>query len=64
MVTPQVVVWGTGKPKREFLHADDLADAALFLMNQYNDSESINVGTGKDIPTAELAEMIRGVFQF
>lgn len=52
---PQVVVWGTGTPRREFLYVDDLADACCFLMQQYNDSEIINVGTGQDLTIAELA---------
>ncbi|MCF7821088.1 MAG: GDP-L-fucose synthase [Mariprofundaceae bacterium] len=60
----EVVVWGTGSPKREFLHADDLADAVLFLMNNYSDAEIVNVGTGRDITILELAEMIREVVGF
>ncbi|MFC1542835.1 GDP-L-fucose synthase family protein, partial [Pseudomonadota bacterium] len=60
----EVVVWGTGTPKREFLHADDLADAALFLMNNYDDADIVNVGTGKDVTILELAEMIREVVGF
>jgi GDP-L-fucose synthase len=55
----QVVVWGSGKPFREFLHVDDLADACLFLMNNYNSSEIINIGTGKDLSIAELAYLIK-----
>lgn len=58
---PTVTVWGSGQPRREFLHVDDLADAALFLMERYDSSEIINVGTGKDIPITELAELIRGI---
>ena len=57
----EVVVWGTGTPRREFLHVDDLADACVFLMERYSGSEIINVGTGKDLPIAELAEMEREV---
>ncbi|MDD2235292.1 MAG: GDP-L-fucose synthase [Desulfitobacteriaceae bacterium] len=57
----QVVVWGSGKPFREFLHVDDLADACLFLMNNYNSSEIINIGTGKDLSIAELAHMIKDI---
>ena len=53
-----VDVWGTGKPKREFLYVEDLASACLFLLQNYNDSEIINVGWGKDITIKELAEMI------
>ncbi len=52
-------VWGTGKAKREFLHVDDLADACLFLMDNYSDLEHINVGTGVDLSIQELAENIR-----
>jgi len=58
---PEVVVWGTGAPRREFLHVDDLADAALFLMNRYEDETAINVGWGKDISIAELARLIADV---
>jgi len=55
---PEVVVWGTGSPKREFLHADDLASAAVFLMQHYNEPDIINVGTGEDITIAELAQLV------
>lgn len=58
---PEVVVWGTGSPKREFLHVDDLADACLYLMQSYNGSDFINVGVGEDLSIQELAEMIRSV---
>jgi len=58
---PRVVVWGTGKPRREFLHVDDLADAALFLMQNYDGEEIINVGVGEDVSIRELAELIRDV---
>jgi GDP-L-fucose synthase len=54
-----VTIWGTGTPKREFLHVDDLADACLFLMNDYDDEIHINVGTGEDQTIAELAGFIR-----
>ncbi len=54
---PEVVVWGTGSPKREFLHVDDLASAALFLMRNYESPEPINVGTGVDLSIRELAEL-------
>ena len=57
----EVVVWGSGEPRREFLHVDDLADACLFLMNGYEDDSHINVGTGLDLTIAELAAMIREV---
>jgi GDP-L-fucose synthase len=56
-----VTIWGTGKPKREFLHVDDLADACAFLMKNYNDAMHINVGTGEDVSIAELAEMVKRV---
>ncbi|MGA2041472.1 MAG: GDP-L-fucose synthase [Bryobacteraceae bacterium] len=55
---PQIVVWGTGTPRREFLHVDDLADAAVFLMLEYDSGEIINVGSGIDVTIRELAEMI------
>jgi GDP-L-fucose synthase len=55
---PEVVIWGTGSPRREFLHVDDLADAAVFLMNEYDGEGIINVGTGEDITIADLAAMI------
>ncbi|NNM95337.1 MAG: GDP-L-fucose synthase [Bacteroidia bacterium] len=58
---PSVEIWGSGTPMREFLHADDLAEATLFLMNRYNDKELINVGTGKDISIKELALLIQKV---
>ena len=55
---PELVVWGTGTPLREFLHADDLADAVLFLMLHYDEPEIINVGTGTEISIGALAELI------
>ncbi|HEY1185388.1 MAG TPA: GDP-L-fucose synthase [Bryobacteraceae bacterium] len=55
---PEIVVWGSGTPRREFLHVDDLADAAVFLMLEYDSAEIINVGTGIDVTIRELAEMI------
>jgi len=58
---PSVTLWGTGTPRREFLHVDDLADAALFLMDAYDSSEIINVGVGKDISIAELAALIQDI---
>lgn len=60
----QVVVWGSGKPFREFLHVDDLADACLFLMSNYNSSEIINIGTGKDLSIAELAYLIKDIIEY
>lgn len=59
-----VILWGTGTPKREFLHVDDLADAALFLMNHYDDEAIINVGVGKDLSIQELAVLVREVVGF
>lgn len=56
-----VTIWGTGSPRREFLHVDDLADACLFLMNHYSAAMHINVGTGEDVSIAELAEMVRRI---
>jgi len=55
----QIKIWGTGRPKREFLYADDLAEACLFLMNHYDRSEIINVGVGRDVTIEELANKIR-----
>ena len=60
----KVIVWGSGTPKREFLHADDLATACLFLMNNYDEPGIVNIGTGKDLTIAELAEMIKGITAF
>jgi GDP-L-fucose synthase len=56
-----VVIWGTGSPKREFLHTDDLADACVFLMRHYDEASHINVGTGLDQSIGELAEMVRDI---
>ena len=58
---PEVVIWGTGAPRREFLHVDDLADACVFLMENYSGLEHVNVGTGEDLSIRELAEMIRDI---
>lgn len=57
----EVVIWGTGSPRREFLHVDDLADACVFLMAHYDGERHINVGTGEDLSIRELAEMIRTI---
>jgi len=59
----QVEVWGTGKPMREFLHVDDLADACLFLMESYSGSEMVNIGWGKDLSIADLAGLINTITQ-
>ena len=58
---PSVSVWGTGTPRREFLHVDDLAEACLFLMREYSAEGPINVGWGTDVSIGELARMIAGV---
>ena len=60
----EVVVWGTGTPRREFLYVDDMASAAVFLMQQYSDERIINVGSGRDISIGELATKIAGVVGF
>lgn len=59
-----VTLWGTGSPMREFLHVDDLADAALFLMNNYDNGAIVNVGTGEDVTIRELATMIKETVGF
>ena len=61
---PAVTVWGTGTPRREFLHVDDLADACLFLMLRYEGEEIINVGVGEDVSIRELAEMFREIVAY
>jgi len=60
----ELTVWGSGKPRREFLHVDDLASACLFLLQKYDSPEIINVGCGEDISIRELAELICGVVGF
>jgi GDP-L-fucose synthase len=57
----EVTIWGTGSPRREFLHVDDLADACAFLMQRYSDLGHINVGTGEDLSIGELADLVRRV---
>lgn len=59
-----ITLWGTGSPKREFLYADDLAKACLFLMENYNESEFVNIGTGEDVSILELAEMVKKIIGF
>jgi len=59
--TPEIVIWGTGTPMREFLHVDDLAAATVFLMDHYSGESIVNVGTGTDVTIAELARLIREV---
>jgi len=56
---PEVEIWGSGAPRREFLHVDDLAEACLFLMTHYSQGDHINVGTGEDVTIRELAELVR-----
>jgi GDP-L-fucose synthase len=60
----EVIVWGTGQPRREFLYADDCADACLFLMRNYNEQGIINIGIGEDISIKELATLIKTVVGF
>lgn len=61
---PEVVMWGTGSPMREFMHVDDLADACYFLMNMYDEAGFINVGTGKELSIMDLALMIKEVTNY
>jgi GDP-L-fucose synthase len=61
---PNVTIWGTGNPKREFLHVDDLADACYFLLENYNEQGLVNIGLGKDISIKELAEIISNEVKF
>jgi GDP-L-fucose synthase len=60
----EVTIWGTGTPLREFLHVDDLADAAVYLMRHYDEAEIVNVGTGSDISIADLARLVQRVAGF
>lgn len=60
----EVQVWGTGKPLREFLHASDMADACVYLMQNYNDEGFVNIGTGKEISIADLAFLIKNIVGF
>jgi GDP-L-fucose synthase len=63
-IAASVEVWGSGNPKREFLFADDLADACVFLMDTYNGGEIINIGTGEDVSIRDLAEQIKSLTGF
>jgi GDP-L-fucose synthase len=58
---PFVTLWGTGTPRREFLHVDDLADACVYLMERYDDPGFVNIGTGEDLPILELAQMVQQI---
>ena len=60
----EVVMWGTGKPMREFLHVDDLADACVFLLMNYSEELHVNVGTGEDVTIGELAELVKQIVGF
>jgi len=60
----EVVIWGSGTPRREFLHADDLADACVYLMHHYNEAGLVNIGTGIDLTITELAMMVKDVVGF
>lgn len=61
---PEVIIWGSGKPMREFLYVEDLADALIYLMMNYNDSEIVNIGTGEDISIRDLAYLVKEVIGF
>jgi len=61
---PSVEIWGTGSPKREFLHVDDLAEACFYLMENYSDVQHVNVGTGVDVSIKELAELVKDIVAF
>ena len=61
---PEVEVWGTGTPKREFLHVEDMADATVFLMNNYDAEQFVNVGVGEDVSIKELAEIVKETVGF
>ena len=62
--SPEVVVWGTGSPKREFLFADDLAEAITFVMQHYDEEALINIGTGQDLSIMKLAELVKSIVGF
>ncbi len=61
---PEVMIWGTGTPLREFLFSDDLADACVFLMNNYDEKQFVNIGIGEDLSIKELAELIKDVIGY
>jgi GDP-L-fucose synthase len=60
----KVTIWGTGTPRREFLHVDDCADALVFLLRHYSDASTINVGIGRDVTIVELASLVAGMVGF
>jgi len=60
----EVEVWGTGRPRREFLHVDDLADACVFLMERYDGEQALNIGVGEDVTIRELAELLQRVIGY
>jgi GDP-L-fucose synthase len=60
----EMTLWGTGSPMREFLHADDLAEACLFLMENYNEAELVNIGTGEDVTIKKLADLVKQIVGF
>jgi len=60
----EVTIWGTGTPRREFMHADDLADACIFLMHHFNEPGFVNIGIGEDISIRELAELVKDIVGF
>ena len=62
--SPAVELWGTGTPLREFLYVDDMADACVFLLENYDGEEHVNIGTGEEISIRELAETIKGIVGF
>lgn len=62
--TSEVTVWGTGSPLREFLYADDLAEACVFLMNEYNEKQFVNIGTGQDLSIKDLAYLIKNTIGY
>ncbi len=62
--TPEVVIWGTGRPTREFIYVDDWAEAAIFLMDNYNSAEPVNIGSGEEISIGRLAEIVKDITGF
>jgi GDP-L-fucose synthase len=60
----EVVIWGSGSPRREFMHVDDAAEACLFLMNNYSEPGLVNIGVGEDLTIKELAELVKSITGF